>query len=363
MADQQNARQRYTQGEGRYERDFDRNNYDRGRSPGWQGGSDWDSSEWNNPYDQYGSGSSGWNQGYGQARQGSSEWDQRHGYSRPGWNRGYGWDSPEWDRDYGRGSQDYTMTGSGGGQRRYGQRSTAWDRNDGQYGRGSSERDRSFDRYGSFSRDMEWRGSGSAEWNRDYGRGSSDQDREYGSDRHGDYNMTGGRRYSQRSSDRDRDYRQDRWSRSERSREARAEGYDYDWEGDYSQHFEDFGTTSGLQHRQAPDRSFSEFWSAPGPHYGRGPKGYQRSNERIQEDLCERMTHHGYLNAEDIEIEVNNGQVILKGMVDSRQAKRLAEDMAESVAGVSQVMNQLQIKRPGEEKRWFTEETKQEPSA
>jgi osmotically-inducible protein OsmY len=410
MADQQNGswrtRQRYTEGEGRYERDFDRDDYDRGRSPGWQGDSNWDST----PYDQYGGsgynreaepyrqgnwegnrdygrGSSGWNQGYGQNRQGSSEWDQRHGYGSSEWNRSpdqysrgrnaeqYGRSSADWDSGYGRGSQDYTMTRSGGGQRRYGQSSPEWDRDYGQYGRGRSEQDRSIDRYGSFSRDTEWRGSGSAEWNRDYGRSGYDQDQEYresgsgrnyGSYGRGDDNMmgtSGGRRYSQGSSDRDRDYGQSRWSRSDRPREAREGGYDYNWEGDYSQHFEDFGTTSGLQHRQAPDQSFSEFWSAPGPHYGRGPKGYQRSNERIQEDLCERMTHHGHLNAEDIEIDVNNGQIILKGTVDSRQAKRLAEDIAESVTGVSQVINQLQIKQQGEEKRWSTGETKQGPSA
>ena len=74
------------------------------------------------------------------------------------------------------------------------------------------------------------------------------------------------------------------------------------------------------------------------------------------------MTHHGHLNAEDIEIEVNNGQITLKGTVDSRQAKRLAEDMAEAVAGVSQVINQLRIKQQGEEKSWSTTQTKQGPS-
>jgi len=173
---------------------------------------------------------------------------------------------------------------------------------------------------------------------------------------------SGGRGYGQRRSDWDRDYGRSRRSGSEWDREARPGGYDYNWEGDYSQHFENYGTTAGLQHRQAPDQSFSEFWSAPGPHYGRGPKGYKRSNERIQEDLCERMTHHGYLNAEDIELEVNNGQVVLKGTVASRQEKRLAEDIAESVSGVSQVMNQLQVKQQGQEKSWSTEETKQGPS-
>jgi osmotically-inducible protein OsmY len=65
--------------------------------------------------------------------------------------------------------------------------------------------------------------------------------------------------------------------------------------------------------------------------------------------VCERLTQHGQINAEDIEIEVNNGQVILRGTVDSRQAKRLAEDVAESVSGVSQIMNQLQVQQRGQQ--------------
>jgi hypothetical protein len=84
------------------------------------------------------------------------------------------------------------------------------------------------------------------------------------------------------------------------------------------------------------------------------------------------MTQHGYLNAEEIEIEVNNGQVILKGSVDSRREKRLAEDMAESVPGINQVINQLQVKskQPGQpwaversSQQQMTEETEQGTSA
>lgn len=88
------------------------------------------------------------------------------------------------------------------------------------------------------------------------------------------------------------------------------------------------------------------------------------------EDVCERLTQHGQINAEDIEIEVNNGQVILKGTVDSRQAKRLAEDVTESVSGISQVMNQLQVRQKGQRqteeqssKPWPTKETTEGTSA
>jgi len=88
----------------------------------------------------------------------------------------------------------------------------------------------------------------------------------------------------------------------------------------------------------------SSDWSAPsGPYAGRGPRGYTRSDERILEDVCERMTQHGQLDASDIEVRVTGAEVILQGSVGSRHAKRLAEDIAESVSGVREVSNQLRV--------------------
>jgi hypothetical protein len=78
---------------------------------------------------------------------------------------------------------------------------------------------------------------------------------------------------------------------------------------------------------------------------GRGPKGYKRSDQRIQEDLSEELTRNHELDASDIEVRVQDGDVTLTGTVDSRQAKRLAEDIAESCSGVNEVHNQLRINR------------------
>lgn len=89
----------------------------------------------------------------------------------------------------------------------------------------------------------------------------------------------------------------------------------------------------------------------PGPYSGRGPHGYVRSDERIYEDVCERMTRHGYLDAGNIQVEVKAGEVILTGDVQNRQAKRLAEDIADSVSGVQDVQNRLQI-RERTPQRW-----------
>ncbi|HEY7179769.1 MAG TPA: BON domain-containing protein [Blastocatellia bacterium] len=82
-----------------------------------------------------------------------------------------------------------------------------------------------------------------------------------------------------------------------------------------------------------------------GTHAGRGPRGYQRSDERILEDINDRLTDDAYVDASDIEVIVNNSMVTLTGRVDSREDKRRSEDIAESVSGVTDVSNQLRIAR------------------
>ncbi len=76
---------------------------------------------------------------------------------------------------------------------------------------------------------------------------------------------------------------------------------------------------------------------------GRGPKNYQRSDERIREDVCMRLADHPEIDASEIEVTVDNGEVTLSGSVDQRSTKRLAEDVADSVSGVRDVHNQLRV--------------------
>jgi len=84
-----------------------------------------------------------------------------------------------------------------------------------------------------------------------------------------------------------------------------------------------------------------------GQFSGRGPKGYQRSDDRIREDVSDRFTEHGDLDASEIEVDVSQGVVTLSGSVDDRWGKRLAEDIAERVPGVRDVMNQLRVGEQG----------------
>jgi osmotically-inducible protein OsmY len=81
-----------------------------------------------------------------------------------------------------------------------------------------------------------------------------------------------------------------------------------------------------------------------GKFRGRGPKNYRRSDERIAEEIGDRMTENDWLDASDVDVAVVNGEVTLSGTVDSRYAKRLAEDIAESVSGVTDVQNNLRVR-------------------
>jgi hypothetical protein len=76
---------------------------------------------------------------------------------------------------------------------------------------------------------------------------------------------------------------------------------------------------------------------------GLGPRGPARRDSRIAEDVNDRLTEDDWLDATDVEATVVAGEVTLSGTVDSRQAKRRAEDIAESVSGVRDVFNQLRI--------------------
>ncbi|HEX8335731.1 MAG TPA: BON domain-containing protein, partial [Pyrinomonadaceae bacterium] len=80
-----------------------------------------------------------------------------------------------------------------------------------------------------------------------------------------------------------------------------------------------------------------------GKFRGRGPKNYRRSDERLREEVCDRLTDNEWLDASDVEVSVVAGEAILTGAVDSRYAKRLAENIAESVSGVSNVQNNLRV--------------------
>src|SRR6266850_2175124 len=140
------------------------------------------------------------------------------------------------------------------------------------------------------------------------------------------------------------------WDR-ERGRRYRGEGYyggyygypERERERDREREYERRGGDRGFFDR-AGDEVRSWFGDEDAQ---RRRVRYQRSDERIREDVCERMSDCGELDATDIEVRVSNAEVTLQGMVRDRQDKRLAEDLVDEVSGVREVHNQIRVSQPG----------------
>jgi osmotically-inducible protein OsmY len=96
------------------------------------------------------------------------------------------------------------------------------------------------------------------------------------------------------------------------------------------------------ERRRNRDRQMS------GQHKGKGPKNYSRSDDRIKEDVNDRLSDDPFIDATEIDVTVSNGEVTLSGIVDHRSTKRRAEDLAESVSGVKNVENRIRVGQPSD---------------
>lgn len=82
---------------------------------------------------------------------------------------------------------------------------------------------------------------------------------------------------------------------------------------------------------------------------GKGPKDYQRSEDRIREDVCDRLSDDDMLDATNVQVQVTGNEVTLTGTVENRDQKRRAEDVVESISGVRNVENRIRVS-PREER-------------
>ena len=220
---------------------------------------------------------------------GRGDWSSREPRGRGEWGRG-DWSREPVDRDWSR--QWGYVEGRGG----YGERPADWSRGTGSTGYGYSGTGSTYGGgyggYGRWGRERDWGRERFRDWDRDqpWGGQGAGGPGSYG--REFDTSRADWGRYSDLGSERD-------WGRERRS--------------------------------------------MGGPYFGRGPRNYQRSDERIREDICERLSYHGQLDPSDVEIQVQNGEVTLQGSVQDRWAKRTAEEIAEDVWGVKEVHNQLRV--------------------
>lgn len=277
------------------------------------------------------------------------------------------------DRPFGEGSQNrYGSSGGGysgrgressgresGGREseRYGREGTYGSSG---YGYGYSGRERDSERYG-----REGGGRYSSGRGRDYESGrqnywgegwENERDSDTNESRYGSYRGISGRQrgYGEGSSG----YGQGSRSYSERSNyptgyrsgqsyNESSRSYDYDrgydrgedrgwWDRASDEVASWFGDEEAERRRRM---------DAQQQHRGRGPKNYRRSDERIKEDVNDRLSDDNYLDASEVEVAVSNAEVTLTGTVNNRNDKRRAEDLAESISGVTNVENRLRVKQ------------------
>ena len=234
----------------------------------------------------------------------------------------------------------------------------------------------------------------------DYGYGGRgrgyDRERDYGRDYERDTGVRGGRgredeRLRYRGDDREMGRSRyanddDRYRREDdRMRSRRGAGED-DWAAQVPDHYqrrgpyEDYGWEAGESvlpqfrdpsvheadyERRRPSRNDRSWWERTrdevaswfggpnrederdeevrGGHRGRGPRDYRRADDRIREEINDRLTDDDFLDASQIEVGVQNGEVILAGHVYNRTSKRRAEQIAERVSGVTNVENRLRV--------------------
>jgi osmotically-inducible protein OsmY len=79
--------------------------------------------------------------------------------------------------------------------------------------------------------------------------------------------------------------------------------------------------------------------------WGRGPKGYKRSDERLKEDICERLMQSYQVDAGEVSVEVQTGKVTLDGTVPERRMKHVIEDIVDACPGVQDIDNRVRVAR------------------
>ena len=204
------------------------------------------------------------------------------------------------------------------------------------------------------------------------GRGprSSSQDDSMMRSERNDYRATAGSTYGSRgtnygssytpSDDYDYNragYRGDSSGFSGQNRGDYGSGYNQSWEqssrgNNNARYDQDYSTRRALEDREiginanSPsqwDSGSSRSSQSYGQHAGKGPKGYRRSDDRIKEDVCDALERHSEIDASEVEVDVAEGVVTLSGTVESRQIKRMAEDLIDGLTGVSEVKNDLRV--------------------
>lgn len=80
------------------------------------------------------------------------------------------------------------------------------------------------------------------------------------------------------------------------------------------------------------------------------PKGYRCSDERLWENICERLMQAEDIDSSDVSVKVQGARVILEGTVPERYMKHAIEDLVDACPGVQDIDNRIRVQRPQQER-------------
>jgi osmotically-inducible protein OsmY len=270
----------------------------------------------------------------------------------------------DWDRDYGQESLGYggNDMGRGDGNQRgmqgnYGSRGPGqgWDEGQGRYDRGpgrmqegSGYRQGDYGQSGSYARDFQsaqHRGfEGQTAYRQQGGLGPRDWG--HGTD---DYRMNDyGRSFDRQG--------QARHGQSQHEMGSFGGGHGNfgtqagNYGGGMGGGYGGYGSRGGSYGNQGDSQGN---YGSQGSYAGQGstgrsqfrsPKGY-RSDDRIREDICDRLGTLSGVDPSEVEVNVRDGEVTITGTVRERWQKHQIENTADAISGVKDVHNQIRVKQ------------------
>ncbi|HEV2532477.1 BON domain-containing protein [Phenylobacterium sp.] len=100
---------------------------------------------------------------------------------------------------------------------------------------------------------------------------------------------------------------------------------------------------AGADDRSWMDRCADDELGGRGHHRGRGPKDWSRDDQRLYEEVCERLLHDRLIDARGIEVEVEDGVVTLRGEARGASDPALALRLVHETPGVKGVEIDLKV--------------------
>jgi len=86
-----------------------------------------------------------------------------------------------------------------------------------------------------------------------------------------------------------------------------------------------------------------EYDDARDRHFRRGPKGYVRSDARIEEEIAASLWKAWQIDSSDVSLQVKGGNVFLSGTVPERWMKYDIENTVDECPGVREIDNQIRV--------------------